>query len=63
MDECAHMDGWRAQTEYAAEYTHRGCRWALNFFAIDDEDARKKLESIQRSAVLLGAIAARIQAN
>lgn len=60
MDENAHIDGWKAQTEYAAEYTHRGSRWALNFFAIDEEDAKKKLESIQSSVRLLGPIEERI---
>lgn len=60
MDECVHMDGWRAQTEYAAEYAHRGCRWALNFFVIDDEDAKKKLESIRSSSELLGPVLVRI---
>jgi hypothetical protein len=60
MNKAAHIDGWKAQTEYAAEYSHRGCRWGLNFFAIDDADAQKRLESIQQSAELLGVVAARI---
>ncbi|MBB4219397.1 hypothetical protein [Variovorax guangxiensis] len=60
MHEHAHIDGWKAQTEYAAEHTHRGSRWALNFFAIDDEDAKKKLESIRSSSEPLGHVAARI---
>jgi hypothetical protein len=63
MDENAHIDGWKAQTEYAAEYTHRGSRWALNFFAIDEEDAKKKLENIRSSVQLLGAIEQRIPAG
>ena len=60
MDENAHIDGWKAQTKYAAECTHRGHRWALNFLAIDDEDAKKKLHSIRSSTELLGPIAERI---
>jgi hypothetical protein len=36
---------------------------ALNFFAIDEEDAKKKLESIQSSARLLGPIDERIPAS
>jgi hypothetical protein len=60
MDENAHIDSWKAQTEYVAEYTRRGSRWALNFFAIDDDDAKKKLESIRSSTALLGPVAERI---
>ena len=60
MDKSAHIDGWKAQTEYAAEYTHQGRRWALNFFAVDDDDAKKKLESIRTSATLAGRIELRV---
>lgn len=54
------MDGWKAQTEYLGEYFHRGSRWGFSFFAIDDEDARQKLESIRSSLALLGPLALRI---
>lgn len=58
--EAAHVDGWKAQTEYLGEYFHRGSRWGFNFFAIDDEDAKQKLESIKSSLALLGPLALRI---
>lgn len=54
------IEGWKAQTEYAAEYSHNGSRWALNFFAIDNEDAKKKLDSLKASVQLLGPIEERI---
>lgn len=46
--------GWNAQTLYALEYQHNGSKWALNFYAVDDEDAQKKVESLKESLVLLG---------
>ena len=52
--------GESAQTEYCAEYSHGGSRWGLNFYAIDDEDAAKKLDSIKNGVVLLGPLAQRI---
>ncbi|RYF76811.1 MAG: hypothetical protein EOO22_00795 [Comamonadaceae bacterium] len=60
MKEAAHIDGWKAQTEYAAEYSHRGARWGLNFYAVDEDDAKKKLRSIRETAELLGPVAERI---
>ncbi|KRC36262.1 hypothetical protein [Acidovorax sp. Root219] len=56
----AQIAGWNAQTEYAGEYTHAGSRWGINFFAVDDADAAQKLDSIKRSAVLLGPVAHKI---
>lgn len=46
--------GWNAQTFYALEYEHDGSKWALNFYAVDDEDAQAKVESLKKSLVLLG---------
>lgn len=58
MQECKgidqHIRGWNAQTLYALEYEHAGSRWAMNFYAVDDEDALAKLESLKQSLVLLG---------
>lgn len=51
-----HIEGWKAQTQYACEYMHQGRKWALNFFAVDDEDAALKLESIKSSLIVLGVI-------
>lgn len=50
------LSAWNAQTEYCAEYEHDGGRWALNFFAIDDEDAKKKIESIKQSLNFCGRL-------
>lgn len=47
---------WKAQTEYACEYTHHGQKWATSFFAINDADAALKLESIKKSLVIIGVI-------
>lgn len=52
-----HVAAWKAQTEYACEYSHNGSKWALNFHAVDDADATLKLESIKASLVMLGPIA------
>lgn len=54
------MDGWKAQTEYLAEYSHRGARWGFNFFAIDADDAKQKIESIKATLELLGPLECRI---
>lgn len=54
------MDGWKAQTEYLAEYSHRGARWGFNFFAIDADDAKQKIESIKVTLELLGPLECRI---
>jgi hypothetical protein len=43
-----------ADTKFAAEYTHDGARWALNFYAKDEADAISKLGSIRRTLTLLG---------
>lgn len=51
-----HLNGWNAQSEYCLEYEHEGGKWALNFFAVDDEDAQKKVESIKQSLRLLGRL-------
>ncbi len=48
-------------TEYGAEYSHRGTRWAMNFFAEDDDDAANKVESIRASLRLYGRIVERIK--
>lgn len=55
-----HIAGWKAQTEYGAEYVHDGEKWGLNFYATDDADAAAKLESIKASLVLLGRVNERI---
>lgn len=51
-----HIEGWKAQTEYACEYLHHDQKWCLNFFAVDDEDAAEKVESIKQSLVIVGVI-------
>ncbi len=56
-----HVEGWKAQTEYCAEYEHNGQKWAMNFFAIDDADALEKLESIKTSLVILGRLDGRVK--
>lgn len=60
MNENAHIEGWKAQTEYCAEYVHGDSRWGLNFFAVDECDAKLKIESIRNSVHLLGQLEARI---
>ena len=42
--------------EYCGEYLHNGKIWALNIFADDDQDARKRLASIRDSFVILGEL-------
>ena len=49
-----YLRGWNAQTLYALEYEHGGSKWALNFYAVDYEDAVAKVESLKKSLVLLG---------
>lgn len=49
-----YLRGWRAQTLYALEYEHGGTKWALNFYAVDDEDAQAKVESLKKSLIILG---------
>lgn len=51
-----HIEGWRAQTQFACEYKHGGKTWGLEFFAIDAADAEDKLQSIRQSLVILGAL-------
>jgi len=53
--------GSRATTEYCAEYSHNGTSWAMNFFAEDDDDAAKKVESIRASLSLYGRVEERIK--
>lgn len=63
MAENERIVGWKAHTEYVAEYTHRGSTWALNFFAVDDEDAAAKLASLRASASLLGRLEGHIDVD
>lgn len=51
-----HLNSWNAQTEYCAEYEHEGGSWCLNFFAVDEEDALKKIESIKNSLKFNGQL-------
>ena len=53
--------GDRAVTEYSAEHSHNGTRWGMNFFAEDDADAEKKVESICASLSLFGRVDERIK--
>lgn len=46
-----------ATVNYAVEFEHDGAKWALNIFANDWADAKRKLESLKSSAVLLGEVA------
>lgn len=57
--ECGSMNGDDAQTEFCAEYTHNGSAWGLNFFAVDQEDAALKIESIRESLRMLGQLMGR----
>jgi regulator of PEP synthase PpsR (kinase-PPPase family) len=43
-----------ADKSYALEYQHDGQVWALNFYAVDEDDAQAKLHSLRASVVLLG---------
>lgn len=58
-----HIRGWNAQTLYALEYEHDGLKWALNFHAVDDDDAQNKVRSVRRSLTLLGPSAGFIPAG
>lgn len=58
-----HIRGWNAQTLYALEYEHDGLKWALNFYAVDGNDAQKKVKSIKQSLKLLGPSAGFIPAG
>ena len=51
-----YIEGWKAQTEYAGEYTHNGQKWALNFYAVDDADAAVRAQEIRDTFAVLGAI-------
>lgn len=51
-----HIAAWNAQTEYACEYMHNGSKWCTSFFAIDDQDAAMKLQSIKDSLEVVGVI-------
>ena len=48
-----------AQVEYVLEYRHDGQLWGLNFFAVDDEDAERKVESLRATLVLNGRLIGR----
>lgn len=56
MEKNEYIEGWKAQTEYAGEYTYFGRKWCLNFFAIDDADALVRLQNIKDTLVILGPI-------
>lgn len=49
--------------EFCAEYFHGGKRWGLNFFASDEEDAIKKIDSIKSSLLLSGQLIQTVQMN
>ena len=48
--------GSKATTEYCLEYKLNGTRWAMNFFAEDDDDAQKKVEGVRSSLCLSGRL-------
>lgn len=48
-----------ANTEYCLQYRHGGKLWALNFFAVDDADAARKVQSLRESLELLGPLMGR----
>lgn len=45
---------WKAQTPYPVEFAHNGSKWCLTIYAIDDEDAEAKVQSLRQSAILVG---------
>lgn len=47
---------WKAQTEYCGEFLHNGVKWALNFYAVDEDDAIAKAQSIRDGFTLLGEL-------
>lgn len=54
------IEAWKAQTPYPVEYLHNGSRWALTIYAVDDEDAAAKIQSLRASAQLAGGATAEI---
>jgi len=48
-----------ANTEYVLHYRHGGQVWTLNFFAVDDEDAERKIQSVRASLELKGRLLGR----
>lgn len=42
---------------FAIEYAHRGAKWAFDLYALDEADAKQKVEDIKASLVYLGPIA------
>jgi hypothetical protein len=48
-----------ANSEYVLHYTHAGQTWGLQFFAVDDEDARLKVESLRNTLTLKGRLLGR----
>ena len=53
--------GSKATVEYCLEYTLDGTRWAMNFFAEDDDDAQKKVDGVRSSLCLSGRLNERIE--
>ncbi len=48
------IQNWKAQTPFQVEFLHNGARWALTIYAVDEEDAKEKVESLRESASLIG---------
>lgn len=46
--------------EYTFQYRHGGIFWSLNYFANDEVDALKKLQSIKNNAEFIGEVYASI---
>lgn len=46
--------------EYTFQYRHGGISWSLNYFAIDEADALRKLQSIKSNAEFIGEVYASI---
>ena len=45
---------------YSFSYRHNGKIWALNYFADNEEDAKRKLQSIKNNATFDGEIVASV---
>lgn len=41
---------------YAVEYEHAGGKWAFDLYALDEADAKQKVQDIKASLVYLGPI-------
>lgn len=48
-----------ANTEYVLHYRHDGHIWAMNFFAVDDADAERKVASLRETLELKGRLIGR----